>query len=556
MSGFNRKQYIKAARGNVPADIVFYNGEVFNPFTCEWENSGFAVKNGIVIGTGEYKGIGEYDLKGRRVVPGLIDSHVHIESSLLCPHEYARLVVRHGTTTVIADPHEIGNVCGSAGLEYMLAEREGLPVDIFIMLPSCVPATPADRAGAVLNASDLSGFKGIPGVLGLAEMMNVPGVLALDEEVWKKIRMFPLVDGHAPLLSGNDLNAYVLAGIQSDHECTGAGEALEKLRKGMYIFIREGSTEKNLKELVPIITGHTACRCCFATDDRHVDMLVENGHIDDCVRKAIEYGTEPELAIRMATLTPAERFLLTDRGALSPGKIADFCILKPDSAFDVDVTFKCGKCVKESRYQQKGIISKKFLCNVPAEKDIFIPGTGTARVIGIIPHQILTSTLHLEIDGNEIPDLSRDILKIVVCSRYLNHSVGTGLVHGFGLKNGALASSVSHDSHNIIATGTNDSDIRTSVGTIISGGGGMAAVSGTKVTYLPLECAGLMSVRSYEDVYGLLSGLNAHAEEMGAIADPFMYLSFLALTVIPHLRVTDHGLFDVDSFRQVPVFID
>lgn len=554
MSGFKSKQYIKAARGNVPADIVFYNGEVFNPFTCEWDNSGFAVKNGIVIGNGDYHGVQEYDLRGRRVVPGLIDAHVHIESSLLCPHEYARLIVQHGTTTVIADPHEIGNVCGSAGLEYMLAEREGLPVDIFIMLPSCVPATPLERAGAVLKASDLSEFAGMSGVLGLAEMMNVPGVLTLDEEVWKKISMFPLVDGHAPLLSGNDLNAYILAGIQSDHECTSAAEALEKLRKGMYIFIREGSTEKNIKELVPVITGHTACRCCFATDDRHVDILVKDGHIDDCIRKAIEYGTEPELAIRMATLTPAERFLLSDRGALSPGKIADFCILKPDSVFDVDVTFKCGKCVTDSRYQQKGCISKKFLCNVPSDQDMFISGSGTARVIGIVPHQILTTTLTYEIGENSIPDLAQDILKIVVCSRYLKHSVGTGLVHGFGLKTGALASSVSHDTHNIIATGTDDQDISTAISTIISGGGGMTAVSGTKVTYLPLECAGLMSVRSYEDVYGLLSALNKHAEEMGAITDPFMYLSFLALTVIPHLRVTEHGLFDVDSFRHVPVF--
>jgi adenine deaminase len=554
MSGFRSKQYIKAARGNVPADIVFYNGEVFNPFTCEWDNSGFAVKNGIIIGNGDYHGVQEYDLRGRRVVPGLIDAHVHIESSLLCPHEYARLIVQHGTTTVIADPHEIGNVCGSAGLEYMLAEREGLPVDIFIMLPSCVPATPLERAGAVLKASDLSEFAGMSGVLGLAEMMNVPGVLSLDEEVLKKISMFPLVDGHAPLLSGNDLNAYILAGIQSDHECTSAAEALEKIRKGMFIFIREGSTEKNIRELVPVITGHTACRCCFATDDRHVDILVKDGHIDDCIRKAIEYGTEPELAIRMATLTPAERFRLSDRGALSPGKIADFCILKPDSVFDVDTTFKCGKCVTNSRYQQKGCISKKFLCNVPSDQDMFISGSGTARVIGIVPHQILTSTLTYEIDKNTIPDLTRDILKIVVCSRYLKHSVGTGLVHGFGLKTGALASSVSHDTHNIIATGTDDHDIRTAISTIISGGGGMAAVSGKKVTYLPLECAGLMSVRCYEDVYDLLLALNRHAAEMGAITDPFMYLSFLALTVIPHLRVTEHGLFDVDSFRHVPVF--
>lgn len=546
---------VKASRGEIPSDVVYENAEIFNPFTCEWSISSFAVKSGFVVGTGDYRAHESVDLRGRRVVPGLIDAHVHIESSLLVPSEYARLVSAHGTTTVVADPHEIANVCGVDGISFMLAEREGLPIDIFFMLPSCVPATPLDRGGAELTASDLSLFIGKDGILGLAEVMNVPGVLNLDPSVWEKLSLTPIIDGHAPLLSGKDLNAYVAAGIQSDHECVSADEAAEKLDLGMYIFAREGSTEKNLSEIIRIVTPCTCSRFSFATDDRHVDMLVHDGHIDDCIRKSVEFGLEPELAIRMATLSPCERFLLNDRGALVPGRRADFCVLKTGVRFEVEKVFKNGKIAQGPKPRSATGIRHTMKCTRLPPDALDISGSGTARVIGIVPNQILTESLDFEIDARDIPDPGRDIIKAVVCSRYRDGSSGNGLVHGFGLRKGAIASSVSHDSHNIVAVGVDDPDIKRAVDAIIQNEGGMVAVHGDEMVLLPLACAGLMSDLPYEAVCEKISALNTCARKWGSIPEPFMYLSFLALTVIPHLRITDRGLFDVGSFTDVPLFI-
>ncbi|MGA2698501.1 MAG: amidohydrolase family protein, partial [Methanoregula sp.] len=335
---------IPAARGLEPADMVYRNAEIFDAFSCSWEQNDLAVKAGTIVGIGRsYRGLHERDLHGAYLVPGLIDAHVHIESSLLVPPEYARLVALHGTTTVIADPHEIANVAGAAGIDYMLACRDGLPVDILYMLPSCVPATPLDIGGASLDAGVLSGFLGRDGILGLGEMMNFPGVLAGDPEIRKKLALEPVRDGHAPLLSGMDLNAYILAGLQSDHECTTLKEAEEKLRRGMYIFIREGSTEKNIAALIPMVTPQNVSRCSFSTDDCHADLLAREGHIDRCIRTAIRCGLEPELAIRMATLSAAERFGLSDRGALAPGRRADLCIIDDPVSFTVKETLHCGK---------------------------------------------------------------------------------------------------------------------------------------------------------------------------------------------------------------------
>ncbi|RPI36520.1 MAG: adenine deaminase, partial [Methanoregulaceae archaeon] len=295
---------LEAARGLVPADIVCKNAQVFNPFTCSFDTGTLAIKDGIVLGTGDYDGKTVYDFSGLYIIPGLIDAHVHIESLLLTPREYARLVALHGTTTVVADPHEIANVAGAAGIEFMLEGREGAAIDIRYLLPSCVPATPTEAGGAILDAAGLRPFIGREGVLGLAEMMNVPGVLAGDPGIEEKLALSTIRDGHAPLLSGKDLNAYVLAGLQSDHECTTLAEAEEKLERGMYIFIREGSTERNIAALIPLVSPVTVSRCCFATDDCHADLLAESGHIDRCIRRAIECGLSPELAIRMATLSP------------------------------------------------------------------------------------------------------------------------------------------------------------------------------------------------------------------------------------------------------------
>jgi adenine deaminase len=516
----------------------------------------FAVKNGCIVGLGEYEGRREYNLSGTYVVPGLIDAHVHIESSLLAPTEYARLVLAHGTTTVIADPHEIANVCGASGIEYMLAEGARTPLDILIMLPACVPATPLDMGGARLTADDLARFRGREGVIGLAEVMNVPGVLSGDGDLREKMDLFPVIDGHAPLLSGKDLNAYIYAGVQSDHECTSLSESKEKLLRGMYILMREGSTERNLRELLPLVNACTAPRCCFATDDRHADMLVSEGHIDDCIRKAIASGLEVEQALRMATLSAAERFGLHDRGALAPGRLADFCILDDPDRFEVRRTFKRGVEVIGAGYHPPVCPMATLRARVPEPHEIRITGRGEARVIGIVPGQITTRDLRFAVDAAKIPDIERDILKAVVTDRYRATGSGVGLVHGFGLREGAIAGSVSHDSHNIVAVGVGDADIIRAIGEVVRLGGGLVVVSGNDVTALPLECAGLMSALPYDEVVGRLEALKKHARRLGAIDNPFMYLSFLALTVIPELRVTERGVFDVRAFSDVPLFCD
>jgi len=550
-----RERLLQAARGLARADILFSDAEVFNPFSGEWQSADFAVMDGIVVGAGSYKAGEEVDLKGRRVVPGLIDAHVHIESSLLSPPEFARLVSGHGTTTVIADPHEIANVCGAEGIEFMLGWRGRIPLDLFLMLPSCVPATPLDRGGAQLGSGDLALYAGREGVLGLGEVMHVPGVLAPDPDLTEKIGLFPLVDGHAPLLSGPDLNAYILAGVQSDHESSGYDEAREKLEKGMYLFIREGSTEKNISSIIPLVSWKNVSRCSFATDDRHADLLAGEGHIDDCIRKAVASGLELELAIRMATLSAAERFALSDRGALSPGRIADFCILSRGEEFFVEKTFRRGALVVPDPQAPCPPLDGRISGEAPAAPALHIEGSGTALVIGLVPDQIGTLRLTYPVEPGDIPDRERDILKAVVCSRYRKGRVGTGLVHGFGITKGAIAGSVAHDSHNIVAVGAKDDDIIRAITLVLRNRGGLAVVSGDDATILPLGCAGLMSVRPYEEVVHSLHRLNRHVKKIGGRSDSFMYLSFLALTVIPRLRITEGGLFDVERGAQVPLFL-
>ena len=550
-----RKDLLDAARGLVPADIVCKNARIFNPFTCSWESGTLAIKDGIVLGIGDYAGKTVYDFRGLYIIPGLIDAHVHIESSLLTPREYSRLVALHGTTTIIADPHEIANVAGTAGLLFMLAEREGAAADIRYLLPSCVPATPVETGGATLDAAALRPFIGRAGVLGLGEMMNVPGVLAGDSGIVDKLALFPIHDGHAPQLSGKDLNTYILAGIQSDHECTTLSEAQEKLERGMYIFIREGSTERNIAALIPLVNPATVSRCCFATDDCHADLLMESGHIDRCIRRAIECGLSPELAIRMATLSPAERFGLSDRGALVPGRRADFCVIDDPHRFVVTKVFRSGVEITVSKPAGITVPPESFHCTTPAARSIRITGSGSARVIGLVPHQIITEPLEYALDAQAVPDLGRDILKVVVVNRYRPGPCGVGLVHGFGFKGGAIASSVSHDAHNIVAAGTSDPEILWAIDEVIKARGAMVAVKGNTRTILPLDCAGLMSTLPYPQVAARLADLHRTTALMGGIPDPFMYLSFLALTVIPSLRVTDRGLFDADKFRDVPLFI-
>ena len=547
---------VPAARGMEPADVVFRNAEIFDAFSCTWEKSDLAIKSGIIIGIGcSYRGIRERDLHGAHLVPGLIDAHVHIESSLLVPPEYARLVASHGTTTVIADPHEIANVAGIRGIEYMLAGRTSAPVDILYMLPSCVPATPLDIGGASLDAEALAAFTGCEGILGLGEMMNVPGVLEGTPAILRKLALSHIRDGHAPLLSGMDLNAYVLAGLQSDHECTTRAEAEEKLRRGMYIFIREGSTEKNIAALIPMVTPENVSRCSFSTDDCHADLLAREGHIDRCIRTAVNCGLEPELAIRMATLSAAERFGLSDRGALAPGRRADLCIIDNPVSFTVKETLRCGKPAAAYPAPAATVsLPLTVQCTTPTRDQIRLDGNGPARVIGLVPGQIITDSLHVTLDAAALPDRERDLLKVVVCNRYGKRRIGAGIVHGFGFKGGAVAASISHDAHNIIATGAGDAEILAAIDAVIRAQGGMAAVNGPEVIVLPLDCAGLMSTLPAREVVARLDALREATGKMGGIAEPFMYLSFLALTVIPALRITDRGLFDGVGFRDVPVF--
>jgi adenine deaminase len=551
-----RKGLIDATRGLVPADVICTHASIFNPFTCSWEKGTLAIKDGTILGIGDYAGKTVHDFTGLYMIPGLIDAHVHIESSLLTPREYARLVALHGTTTVVADPHEIANVAGSAGLEFMLAEREGAAADIRYLLPSCVPATPQETGGATLDASDLRPFIAREGILGLGEMMNVPGVLTGDPGIGEKLALSPVRDGHAPLLRGKDLNAYILAGLQSDHECTNLAEAEEKLERGMYIFIREGSTERNIAALIPLVNPATVSRCCFATDDCHTDLLVESGHIDRCIRKAIECGLSPELAIRMATLSPAERFGLSDRGALVPGRRADFCVIDDPHRFAVKKVFRSGVEVPVTKPVGTAVPPQSFHCTTPSARSIHISGSGRARVIGLVPHQIITEPLEFAVDAQAIPDLSRDILKVVVVNRYREKPCGIGLVHGFGFKGGAIASSVAHDAHNIVAAGTGDPEILWAIDEVIKARGAMVAVRGNTRTLLPLDCGGLMSTLPYPQVAARLSDLHTTTALMGGITDPFMYLSFLSLTVIPSLRITDRGLFDAAAFRDVPLFLE
>lgn len=547
--------FLQAATGATPCDAVFINARVFCPFTGEWEeNARFGVKDGRIAGFGNYSAKETVDLRGRRVLPGLIDAHLHIESSLLTPAEYARAVIPHGTTTVFADPHEIANVAGSEGLRYMLEQRRALPLDIQFMLPSCVPATPLDRGGAVLTCHDLAAFAGEEGVAGLGEVMNVPGVLAEDEDLLCKIGLSPVVDGHAPLLSGEALCGYIAAGIQSEHECTNAAEAAEKLRRGMYLMLREGSTEQNIRALAAAVTPATAPRCSFATDDRHADMLAEYGHIDDCIRRAVDAGIEPETAYRMATLSAAERFGMNDRGALAPGRRADFCVLDDTGVCTVTDTYIRGVRWTDPGYHRPDVLHVPFACAPLTEEVIAIHGSGTARVLGLVPGQILTHALSEEVDGASIPDPSRDLLKLVVCDRYRSAGCGVGIVKGFGIRNGAIAASVAHDSHNLIAVGSDDASIIRAAEMVAAADGGMAAVSGETSAFLPLECGGLMSSLPYADVADALRSLEACIHSTGCIANPFMYLSFCALTVIPEIRVTERGVFDVGAFSDVPLF--
>jgi len=567
------KEIIRSARGQKPVDLVLSNARIINVFSGEIFSGDIAVADGNIVGFGTYDAENTVDIGGRFVAPGFIDAHVHIESSMTDITEFARAVVACGTTTVVADPHEIVNVLGTEGINYMLRSSQGQPMNIYFTLPSCVPATTMETSGATLTKEDLLPFMGHERMLALAEMMNYPGVINQDPEVLGKINMArgerKPVDGHAPGLSDHDLYAYMAAGISSDHECTTDREAKEKLSLGMHIMIREGTAAKNLDALIPVVNERTARRMMWCTDDRHPQDILEEGHIDSMVRKAIFAGVDPVIAIQMATINPAEYFRIQNVGAIAPGRRADLVVFSDLDSPTMETVYcggvrvaENGKILPEIETPDPVVFPPSM--NVDLEKiDFSIPAeTGRIRVMDIVPGQITTGQCILDAmisQGKAFADISRDILKIAVIERHTGSGkVGKGFVRGFGLKRGAIASSVAHDSHNIIVVGTTDDDMNAALRAVVTMGGGLAAVYDNKVCAgLALPIAGLMSREPVKAVGDQMDRLIHAAREFGTtLDDPFMTLSFLALPVIPELKITDKGLVDVGRFKIVPLFVD
>ena len=569
----NLAETIKAARGEKPVDLLFTNAQIIDVYSGEILPDAIAISDGNIVGFGQYEAEKVVDLKGRYVAPGFIDGHVHIESSMACITEFARAVVVHGTTTVAADPHEIANVLGISGIEYMLQSAEKQPMNIYFTLPSCVPATDMETAGARLGAEDLRPFFNRDRIIALAEMMNFPGVIYQDPDVLAKIsaarQQKKPVDGHAPGLTGPDLYAYVSAGIQSDHECTTEQEAREKLLAGMHIMIRQGTCAKNLQVLLPVVNPKTARRMMWCSDDRHPHDLIVEGHIDSIVYEAIQSGLDPILAIQMATLNPAEYFKLDHLGALAPGKQADLVVFADLQKPAIEAVYCRGVLTAENGKMSPNIqvppaapVSPSMHVDLNKIDFAISADKKQVRVIQIVPDQVITHQLIEEIplkNNQAVSDPSKDLLKMAVIERHHGSgNIGKGFVKGFGLKQGALASSVAHDSHNIIVVGTTDEDMRAAAGAVVKMGGGLAAVSdGNILAELALPIAGLMSLEPVQDVRDQLDRLIGAAHDMGtALKDPFMTLSFLALPVIPELKLTDLGLVDVNKFEVVPLFVE
>ncbi len=565
------KEKIRIASGDGMADLLIKNGRVVDVFSGQIEKKDVAVFGGMIIGFGDYQAREVIDVKGDLLCPGLIDGHVHIESSMVTLPEFARAVLPNGTTSVVIDPHEIANVLGQEGIHFMAESAKGILLNVFIMVPSCVPATHMETSGAILKAVDLKPLLKESWAIGLGEMMNFPGVIFRNPEVLKKIETAKgkRIDGHAPMLSGKGLYAYLTAGIRSDHECTTPKEAKEKLKNGMRIMIREGTTARNLRSLIPLVDPKNSRRFFFVTDDRHPRELLEEGHIDSMVRQAIRWGLDPILAIQMATLNATEYFRLDDLGAIAPGYRADIVSFDHLGRFQVKKVFKDGKLVAENGNvlfppvrQRKNPKLMESVRIKPLKKDALLlrSNQSAAKIIQLIPDQIVTKKVMKRVllrDGVAHPNVKEDILKIVVVERHkATGNIGIGFVQGFGLKKGAIGSSVAHDSHNIVLVGTNDPDMLKAVDIIESMKGGLAAISDGKVlASLPLPIAGLMSEASVVQVNLRLEALHRAAKALGCkIPDPFMTLSFLSLSVIPELKLTDKGLVDVNQFKFVPLF--
>ncbi|HTR43067.1 MAG TPA: adenine deaminase [Pseudomonadales bacterium] len=566
----NVQHKLSVARGEQPVEQLFKNARVVNVFSGEIHKTHVAVEDGRVIGFGDYAAIKTIDLKGAYLAPGLIDGHFHIESSMLTAPEFARAVVPHGTSAVVIDPHEYANVLGLDGIRYVLDSTKNLAVDFFIMLPSCVPATHLETAGAKITADDLKLMIHDERIAGVAELMNFPGVfLGVKDELAKiDAGKGKAIDGHAPGLRGKNLNAYALAGVRSDHESVSVEEAREKLRLGMHILLREGSTERNLEDLLPLVNPHNAQNCSFATDDKLAGDLVNEGHIDHAVRKAIQGGVPPIAALQIATINTARHYSLQNLGAIAPRYWADFIVFDSLKKFRVRQVYKKGTLVAEDG---------KFLGRLPAKislprstmnlryspKDLIVKSSSAKkiRVIQIIPDQIVTREVIVAPkiqDGQVVPDTGRDILKTVVVERHrATGNVGVGFVGGLKLKRGAIGSTVAHDAHNVVVAGTNDQDILFAIKELERLQGGQVVIDNGQVkAELPLPIAGLASDQPLAKVIRMIEDLNSAAHSLGCdLAAPFMALSFLSLSPIPALKLTDQGLIDATHLKKISLFV-
>jgi len=570
---------LAVAQGREPADLVLRGAQLVNVLAGEIHRADVAVVDGLVAavdmpgepGPARREARREVDAAGRWLCPGLVEGHIHVESTLLTPARFARVAAAHGTAAVVCDPHEIANVLGEAGVRWMLDATRGLPVAFFVMVPSCVPATHLETSGAALDADAVARLLAAEPerVPGLGEMMNFPGVLAGDAQVLAKLAAARgrMVDGHAPGLSGAALSAYVAAGPDSDHESTTPAEALGKLRRGMHLMLREGSAERNLLDLLPVVNEFNAQNCSLVTDDRHPDELLRLGHLDHAVRLAMGAGVAPVRAVQMASINTARRFGLRGRGAVAPGWRADFVLLDDLESFAISGCWLGGRPVEELDFASPvALPGNTMRLGRPLAPELFaIPAAGRrARVIGVVPGQIVTRALELDVPalgGLAQADPGRDLAKLAVVERHAaTVNVGLGFVQGLGLARGAVASSVAHDSHNIVAAGMDDADLALAARAVAEAGGGLAAALGGRVlALLPLPVAGLMSDKGATEVVAGLEALRAATRGLlrpGHDADPFMILSFLALPVIPALKLTDRGLVDVDRFAHVPLFVE
>ena len=561
----NKKlRIVEVAAGRQKADLVLKNAAYVNVFSNEICQGDIAVAEGLIVGMGRYEGEREVDVSGKIVLPGFIDAHIHLESAMVSPKEFAKAVLPHGTTTVITDPHEIANVMGTDGIEYMLQATEGLPVDVRFMLPSCVPATPMDESGAVLDYRTIDSFYDHPRVQGLAEMMNFVGIIAGDDQPLEKIvaaqAHHKKIDGHAPGLLDNDLNAYIAAGVYSDHECYDPADAIAKLERGQFIMIREGTAAHNLEALLPLLTPQYAERCMFCCDDKHPSDLLEKGHIDYNIKEAIRLGVDPILAIKVACHHAARYFLLNNRGAIAPGYLADFVIIDNFQDFRIEKVYKKGTLMFDGREVADFPAPEVDPYLVKRSRDTFHVAHLTAQdfaehrprgIIGMVPGEIVT-----EDQGySDHIDVEWDILKAAVVERHKNtRHIGIGYLQGYGLKSGAVATSVSHDSHNIIVVGTNEEDMAAAVNRVVENRGGIVVMDRGEVkAELALPIAGIMSDDTLENVNEALERAKEAAFALGVSRgiDPFMTLSFMALPVIPTLRLTTRGVIDVAKQQYI-----